>query len=94
MTRARLLTLTTVALLLEVLFPLVAAHDDDHHDASMDITDAAPPVSAPGNQVPQSYWTLSDHASLMYWHIALELLAWIVVLPVGMSASTSMTELH
>ena len=94
MTRARLLTLTTVALLLEVLFPLVAAHSDDHNDASMDMPGAAPPVSAPDNPVPQSYWTLSDHALLMYWHIALELLAWVVVLPVGTSVSILLTELH
>lgn len=79
MTRARLLTFATAALLLEAL-PLVAAHGDEHNGGSTD-TDmhhvATPPAEA------QSYWRLSEHASLMYWHIALEILAWTLVLPVG-----------
>lgn len=88
MTRTRLLTLTSAALLLEVLLPLVAAHGDAQHDDSMEMSGAAPSAPAPGNEAPQSYWTLSNHASLMYWHIALEALAWVIILPVGMFAST------
>ncbi|MBO1764718.1 DUF2427 domain-containing protein, partial [Escherichia coli] len=33
------------------------------------------------------YWSLSEHASLMYWHIGLEVLAWVVVLPVAVMFS-------
>lgn len=72
MTRARVCTLATAALLLELL-PLAAAHGDEHKDESADIDHGAP----------HSYWSLSEHASLMYWHIALEILAWVAVLPVG-----------
>jgi len=83
MTRLRFLTLATAALLLEVL-PLVAAHGDEH-DAHTDMHDA-PPAPMENNEAPRSYWGLSEHASLMYWHIALEILAWIVILPVGKSS--------
>lgn len=41
------------------------------------------PAPQPQSDAPQSYWRLTEHATLMYWHIALEILAWIVVLPVG-----------
>ena len=83
MTIARLLTLATAAFLLEAL-PLVAAHGDEHNGASMDMDmHDVPPPPAVDSGAPQSYWSLSEHASLMYWHIALEILSWVVVLPVG-----------
>ncbi|KAH7394086.1 integral membrane protein [Phaeosphaeria sp. MPI-PUGE-AT-0046c] len=34
-----------------------------------------------------SYWRLSEHAVLMYWHIALEIIAWVVVLPIAVMLS-------
>lgn len=67
------------------LLPFVAAHGDEHHSETMDMSVHNAPAPAPqthGNGY-QSYWSLSEHAALMYWHIALEVLAWIVVLPVG-----------
>lgn len=85
MTRTELLVLTIAALLLEAA-PLVAAHGDEHNDANLDMQHAVPPTTSDNGHA-QSYWALSDHASLMYWHIALEILAWFVILPVGMSAS-------
>ena len=75
---ARIRTLATAALLLGAL-PLAVAHGDEHHEASTETPDA----SQPDQGSPQSYWALSDHATLMYWHIGLEVLAWVVVLPVG-----------
>ena len=69
----------TVALLLKLL-PVVAAHGAEHMD--MDTKDMPqPPISENGQ--PGSYWSLPEHAALMYWHIGLEVLAWAVVLPVG-----------
>jgi hypothetical protein len=73
------LTIATAALLLGVL-PLVAAHGDEHMD--MSAQEASQP-QAQEDGSPSSYWSLSEHATLMYWHIALEILAWVVVLPVG-----------
>jgi hypothetical protein len=70
--------LATAALL---LLPLVSAHGDDHNDASMDMHSTSQPVE--GSQSPGSYWSLSEHANLMYWHIGLEILAWVVILPIG-----------
>ncbi|KAJ4348156.1 uncharacterized protein N0V89_009528 [Didymosphaeria variabile] len=93
MTRVRLLTFATAVLLSEV-FPLVAAHGDEHNGGStdMDMHDAPPPPAV-DNGAPQSYWGLSEHASLMYWHIALEVLAWVVVLPVGVMLSIAHSRL-
>lgn len=31
----------------------------------------------------QSYWSLQDHAGLMYAHIAVMILAWVVILPIS-----------
>lgn len=72
---------TTVLLLASLTSAI--AHGDSHHGDTMDM--AAPPPPAQHNDKPPSYWSLSEHAMLMYWHIALEILAWVVVLPVGMS---------
>jgi hypothetical protein len=78
MTRVRVFVLAIAALLLEVL-PLVAAHGDENDvpmdNAQQDLVD--------NDGASRSYWSLSEHATLMYWHIALEILAWIVILPVG-----------
>jgi hypothetical protein len=73
------LTIATAALLLELL-PWVAAHGDGHMDMSAHNV-PLPQIQDDGQ--PASYWSLSEHATLMYWHIALEVLAWVVVLPVG-----------
>lgn len=86
MLRRRALTLATAALLLEAL-PLVAAHGhgDESGEGEMDMHDAPQP-QVQNSDVPSSYWRLSEHVGLMYMHIALEVIAWFVVLPVGMSA--------
>jgi hypothetical protein len=73
------LTIAAAALLLE-LVPLVAAHGDEH--MNMDAHEASQ-LQTEEEGRPKSYWSLSEHATLIYWHIALEILAWIVVLPVG-----------
>jgi hypothetical protein len=73
------LTIAVAALLLE-LIPRAAAHGDESMD--MSVPDAPQPQIQYDDQ-PRSYWSLSEHATLMYWHIALEVLAWIMVLPVG-----------
>jgi nitrate reductase gamma subunit len=81
MSRARTAIVATAALLLGVL-PLVVAHGDESKHGDMDMHDAPqPPVSQ--SEAPTSYWSLSEHAGLMYMHIALEVFAWFIVLPVG-----------
>lgn len=81
MTRGRVLLLAATALLLETL-PLVVAHGEEHDEVGMDMKDAPqPPVQDGG--APTSYWSLSEHAGLMYMHILTEIIAWVVVLPVG-----------
>jgi hypothetical protein len=73
------LTIASAALLL-VLVPLAAAHGEEHMD--MKAPDAPQPQTQDGQL--QTYWRLSEHAALMYWHIAFEILAWVGILPIGM----------
>lgn len=77
------LTIAAAALLLELL-PLVTAHGDG---ASMDMSVHDAPESQPQNTGFGGYWSLSEHASLMYWHIGLEILAWVFILPVAVMFS-------
>lgn len=73
-------TIASAALLLELL-PLATAHGDDYID--MKAPDAPQPQLQNGQ--PETYWRLSEHATLMYWHIAFEILAWVGILPIGRS---------
>ncbi len=79
----RRLTIATAALLLALL-PLVAAHGDSD---GMDMGAHDTPEAQIQNDGFGGYWSLSEHASLMYWHIALEILAWIVFLPIAVMFS-------
>ena len=67
------------AALLSVL-PVVVAHGDEHMDMSGH--DSPHPQTKDDGPL-RSYWSLSEHVVLMYWHIGLEILAWVVILPVG-----------
>ncbi|KAF2129844.1 hypothetical protein P153DRAFT_385073 [Dothidotthia symphoricarpi CBS 119687] len=79
--------IVTAALLLQLL-PLAFAHGDEHHGASMDMNaHDSPNPQIQNDERPQSYWSLSEHATLMYWHIGLEILAWTVILPVAVMLS-------
>ena len=80
MARGTLIIVTAASLL--QLLSLVAAHGDEH-GKTMDMSAHDAPAPQPQGDGHQSYWSLSKYATLMYWHIALEILAWVVVLPVG-----------
>jgi hypothetical protein len=84
------LTIATAALLLD-LQSRVAAHGDEPMD--MSAHDAPHPKTHKNDQM-LSYWSLSEHATLMYWHIALEILAWVVILPTGKLSYTQLQSLH
>jgi hypothetical protein len=71
--------IATAALLLECA-PRALAHGDEYMD--MSAHDAPQPQLHDGGE-PTSYWGLSEHVTLMYCHIALEILAWVVILPIG-----------
>ncbi|KAF2702665.1 hypothetical protein K504DRAFT_393979 [Pleomassaria siparia CBS 279.74] len=83
MTAGRVFTTATAALLLGFI-PLVVAHGEKQNDG---------PAQVPDSPLPQSYWRLSEHVALMYWHIGLEMLAWVVVLPVGVMLSIARSPL-
>ncbi|KAL6705276.1 hypothetical protein ACN47E_007086 [Coniothyrium glycines] len=79
-------TLIYAALLFAAL-PFTFAHGDEHDEAMNPSAHDALHFQAHDNEAPQSYWSVSDHTTLMYWHIALEILAWIVVLPIAVMLS-------
>lgn len=72
------IAIATAALLLRNL-PVVAAHGDDMDMSAHD----APPTPTQDGGPPRSYWSLSEHVGLMAFHVGLEILAWVVILPVG-----------
>lgn len=77
----RILLIITIASFLVASLPVVAARGDEQNDASIDpgAQDALDIHQASA----RSYWSISEHAALMYWHIALEICAWIIILPIG-----------
>ncbi|KAH6637808.1 hypothetical protein C7974DRAFT_306914 [Boeremia exigua] len=81
---ARRTTAVAAALLLLQL-GLVAAHGGDH-GGGMDMGAPTAPAPQPDTAA-QSYWRLASHVPLMYWHIALEIAAWIGVLPIAVMLS-------
>jgi hypothetical protein len=77
----RIIAIAAAAVLLQLL-PFVVAHGDEHGETmAMDMSANSAPALKPEGE--GSYWSLSEYAALMYWHIALEILAWVVILPVG-----------
>ncbi|KAF2008001.1 hypothetical protein P154DRAFT_13831 [Amniculicola lignicola CBS 123094] len=85
MARIRVLLLSTAAALLEVL-PLVAAHGDEHNGGHMNMHEDSK-LQTQESDAPHSYWSLSEHTGLIYAHIALEVIAWFIILPVGVMLS-------
>ncbi|KAF3005032.1 hypothetical protein E8E13_009108 [Curvularia kusanoi] len=81
----RTVAIAAAAVLLQLL-PFVAAHGDEHGEG-MDMSAHNAPAPKPEGDGSQSYWSLSEYATLMYWHIALEILAWVVVLPIAVMLS-------
>ena len=85
----------SVALLLAAL-PSVAAHGDEHEHTAMpmdmgsthtNMTSAATATAVPA--VPHNYFRYPGFAGWMYAHIALMIIAWAVVLPVGKDSDSS-----
>jgi hypothetical protein len=88
MSQRAILRVAAAALLLALL-PLVAAHGDEHMDMG-NVQMAQPETHDYGSA--RSYWSLPEYGTLMSWHIALEILAWIVVLPVGKLSDSKSQE--
>ncbi|KAI8939750.1 hypothetical protein NX059_003495 [Plenodomus lindquistii] len=83
----------TTVLLLATLASAIAHGDSDHGDTMDMSAPAAAPSQPEGDGKLRSYWSLSEHATLMYWHIALEIVAWVVVLPIAVMMSIARSGL-
>ncbi|KAK3376010.1 hypothetical protein B0T24DRAFT_213445 [Lasiosphaeria ovina] len=70
------------------LLPGALAHGDD--DMEMGEGSDKP---LPDDQYPPNYFGLADHRGLIYAHIALMVLAWIFILPVGVMFSLARSRL-
>lgn len=74
--------------------PTVLAHGGDHDDGGMDMggdadmnmggADEAANVEADPSQM--SYFTYAEHTTAIYAHIALMVIGWVVLLPIGKKA--------
>lgn len=80
-----LLAALTGAAVFGLLVPTVLAHGGDEGGHSghggMEMTDADKP--RPEEEYPLTYFAHPDHKTAIYAHIALMVLAWVFMLPVG-----------
>lgn len=56
-------------------------HNHGGESGGMKMSDADKPL--PEDQYPPTYFALSEHTAAIYAHIALMVVAWVFVLPVG-----------
>ncbi|KAH7029345.1 uncharacterized protein B0I36DRAFT_244651 [Microdochium trichocladiopsis] len=73
------------AVLLATL-PLALAHGDEEH-MDMDMAMASPEPQPDSDPANLTYFRLPEHTGAIYGHIVLMVLAWIVVLPIGVMFS-------
>jgi hypothetical protein len=77
------LAATAATLAFLALLPVSLAHGGDEGGMDMGAQESKPDP----NSYPPTYFALPDHAGVLYAHIVLMMLAWVVVLPVGKSSS-------
>lgn len=80
---------STAALLLLGLAAHAIAHGDDHHDGSMAVEVDMEPAVGGGQDaadLPPTYFNHPDDKVLIYAHVALMTLSWVIALPTGMAA--------
>jgi len=70
---------------LGLLVPAALAHGDEKGHGGMEMTEADKPL--PEDQYPPTYFAHPDHKAAIYAHIALMVLAWVFMLPVGKSGT-------
>jgi hypothetical protein len=63
--------------------PAVFAHGDEGDSMDMDMGMGAEEPRPDYNAYPPTYFTHPEHRGLIYAHIALMVLSWIVILPIG-----------
>ena len=90
MLRSRHLLPTASAILLAVCLPLAVAHGHDEANGGMDMhtgmsknTSEPAVVNLDDEPAMISYFSYADHKNLIYAHIGLMVVAWVIVLPLG-----------
>ncbi|KAI0127969.1 hypothetical protein BJ170DRAFT_397076 [Xylariales sp. AK1849] len=78
------LALLAAAAILGVL-PTVFAHG--HGDGAMAMDEVAEEPKPDPDSYPPTYFTNPDHRGVMYAHVALMVISWIIVLPIGVMLS-------
>lgn len=72
--------------LLSILVPVVLAHGGDESGMDMDMNmgaTAGANETQPEVEYPPTYFGLDEHKVAIYGHIALMVIAWVFMLPVG-----------
>jgi hypothetical protein len=77
--KPRLLSVALAVLLGLAIVPAVLAHGDE----DMDMGAGAEQPKPDQDSYPPTYFTLAEHAGVMYAHIGLMVIAWVFVLPTG-----------
>lgn len=80
-TRSAFYFLAGVALL--GLVPAALAHGDDHGDMDMDMGGSAASEPQPESEYPPTYFSHPEYTGAIMTHIALMVIGWVFVLPVG-----------
>lgn len=90
MRTSRALTAASAALILGVL-PLIAAHGDEHMQMEQE---HAPTVQSGDQTSPPNYFRHPEYAGWMYFHIALMIIGWVIVLPPALMLSLARSRYH
>ncbi|KAB8342994.1 hypothetical protein FH972_022588 [Carpinus fangiana] len=90
--------LSSAPLLLALLLPALAlaqhSHNEELVDSGMSGMDAAPESPAElAPDAPPSYWMHPERVSMVYAHIALSILAWVIVMPLAVMLSIARSKL-
>lgn len=80
--QARALSLTAAVALLSAL-PLALAHGDDHDMDMGDMAEHGSMDDGPAEGWPMSYFSYSEHVSLLWTYVALTVITWLLVAPPG-----------
>ena len=78
--------------LLVALLPIVVAHGGGHE--SMDMGHGGNATDSPKEDYPDTYFAHTEHTGVIYTHIALMVLAWVFVLPVGESPEQAQAQVN
>lgn len=75
--------------LVGLVVPAVLAHGGEAENMDMDMGGANSPAEPPADaEYAPTYFALKEHTAAIYGHIALMVIGWVFMLPVGKASKT------